>query len=201
MCCHISLAIGPEPTLTTSYLVSVILGCSWLLLASVAPSCVSFVCHLCVTHLLLCPSNITTSAFFSLLLVSCSSCHCWPCCCRCCDPCPHCCCHYHWPQHKVLSARADPTGKPCEITFRCCQEIIDCSQTHTAPQNFTPKFLYDGKAIIFASHNLGITGGAITLVPVCLPSVQLITYSTCAVANRCPDEQPTPGTKHFHLET
>ena len=64
---------------------------------------------------------------------------------------------------KSLSARADPTGRPREITFRRRQEIIDRLQTHTAPQNFTPKALYDGKAIMFASHSLGITGGAITV--------------------------------------
>ena len=59
------------------------------------------------------------------------------------------------PQHQVLSARADPTGKPHEMMFR------HCLRTHTAPQNFTPKVLYDEKAIMFTSHNLDIISGVV----------------------------------------
>lgn len=34
------------------------------------------------------------------------------------------------------------------------KEILDRLQNHTKPQGFTPKAVYDGKAILFASHQL-----------------------------------------------
>jgi len=43
---------------------------------------------------------------------------------------------------------------------RHAQEILDRLQNHTEPRVFTPKAVYDGKAILFASHQLRLSGGA-----------------------------------------
>ena len=43
--------------------------------------------------------------------------------------------------------------------FRHAQEIVDRLQTHTASHIFRPKALYDGQAILFASHQLNLSGG------------------------------------------
>jgi eukaryotic translation initiation factor 2C len=48
---------------------------------------------------------------------------------------------------------------PVPRNFRHAQEIVDRLQTHTAPDVFRPKALYDGQAILFASHQLNLPGG------------------------------------------
>lgn len=43
--------------------------------------------------------------------------------------------------------------------FRHAQDIFDRLQSHTAPDIFRPKALYDGQAILFSSHVLNLAGG------------------------------------------
>jgi hypothetical protein len=44
--------------------------------------------------------------------------------------------------------------------FHHAQEIIDRLQNRTNPQVFTPKAVYDSKAILFAFRELCLSGGA-----------------------------------------
>lgn len=39
-------------------------------------------------------------------------------------------------------------------------EIVERLQVHVSPDNFTPRALYDGKANLFASHDLKLAGGS-----------------------------------------
>lgn len=45
------------------------------------------------------------------------------------------------------------------VNPRRANEIIDRLQSHVAPQIFNPRAVYDGQAIMFASHELQLSGG------------------------------------------
>jgi hypothetical protein len=85
-----------------------------------------------------------------------------------------------------LGPNARP-GRPKELHRR--HEIIDRLQTRVAPQNFTPKALYDGKAIMFASHTLNITDAGVT---VCTPFYIIYAYAYAFLV-QCSNERQAPA--------
>lgn len=52
-----------------------------------------------------------------------------------------------------------PEISPEPKTPRQAHEIMDRLQNHAYPSVFTPKAIYDGKAILFVSHQLQLGGG------------------------------------------
>jgi hypothetical protein len=64
---------------------------------------------------------------------------------------------------KEPGRRPDPKRQKEGIPFDKKQRIIRRLQAVVAPNNFQPRALYDGGAIMFASHDLGLDGGTGTV--------------------------------------
>lgn len=52
-----------------------------------------------------------------------------------------------------------PVFKPDVEAFGRRQELFDKLQSTVAPQIFSPRALYDGKALVYSSHRLKLASG------------------------------------------
>jgi eukaryotic translation initiation factor 2C len=73
---------------------------------------------------------------------------------------------------------------------RHAQEILDRLQTLTVPSVFHPKALYDGQAILFASHQLNLSGGGSGNVSI-HPDFEFagLTLHICSLMCSCPTDR------------